>query len=72
MLNTKNPNIRLLVLKTLLNASICALLNGPLSITLYISVSSATFIYISKGVILIYFTVKEGIKPFETKIEVFN
>jgi hypothetical protein len=60
MLNTKNPNIRLLVLKTLLNASICALLNGPLSITLY------------KGFILIYFTVKEGIKPFETKIEVFN
>jgi hypothetical protein len=34
MLNIKNPNIRLLVLKTLLNASIRALLNGPLKETL--------------------------------------
>jgi hypothetical protein len=40
--------------------------------TLYIGVSNATFIYISKGVILIYFIVEERIKLFETKIEVFN
>jgi hypothetical protein len=43
-----------------------------LSMTLYMGIGSATFICVNRGVILIYFTVKEGIKPFETKIEVFN
>jgi hypothetical protein len=43
-----------------------------LGMTLYMGVSSATFICVSRGVILIYFMVKERIKPFKTKIEVFN
>jgi hypothetical protein len=40
--------------------------------TLYMGIGSATFICVNRGVILIYFTVKEGIEPFETKIEVSN
>jgi hypothetical protein len=38
--------------------------------TLYIGIGSATFICVSRGVVLIYFTVEERIERFETEIEV--
>jgi hypothetical protein len=40
--------------------------------TLYLGASSATFIYIKREVILIYFIIKERIKAFRTKMEAFN
>jgi hypothetical protein len=38
--------------------------------TLYMGIGSATFICVSKEIVLIYFTVKERIERFETEIEV--
>jgi hypothetical protein len=43
-----------------------------LSISLYISASNATFIYIKRRVVLIYFIVEERFKAFKTKIGAFN
>jgi hypothetical protein len=43
-----------------------------LGMTLYLGVSSATFIYIKRKVILMYFIVEERIKAFRTRMEAFN